>query len=189
MDRADRAKTIEMIDENVGKIDELVNQKIDIWFEHVLYSDLWWMGVAFSVIPWIIWIIIRKRDSTDRLLFVGFYVMVISVISDIMGDQLGLWHYRFNVIPFLPTYFPWDTTLMPLCIITLIQFKPKLNPWYKAIFFALTTSYVAEPFFKWLTVYQLIHWRYSYSVPIQFAIYMSAHWLSQRKQFAKIKES
>lgn len=189
MDSAERAKTIELIDGNVDKIEGLVDRKIDIWFEHVLFSDLWWIGLALSVIPWVLWFMIRKKDSTDRLLYVAFYVMTISVILDIMGDQIGLWHYRFNVVPTLPTYFPWDTTLMPVCIITLIQIKPKLNPWYKAIFFALITSYLAEPFFEWLTVYQPIHWRYSYSVPIQIAIYMSSYYLCQRNNFAKIKES
>lgn len=62
--------------------------------------------------------------STDRILYTGFFVMVISLVLDILGDQLGFWHYRFNVIPVLPTYFPWDLTLMPLTqIFTFIHNK------------------------------------------------------------------
>jgi hypothetical protein len=182
------AKTVELIDKNVVQIEKMIDQKIQLWQEHVLFSGLWWMGVGLTIIPWIIWFLIRKKDSTDRLLYVGFYVMTISVLLDIVGDQIGLWHYRYHVIPVLPTYFPWDITLMPLTILVLIQVKPNINPWYKAIFFALLTSYAAEPFFDWLSVYEPKNWRYTYSVPIQIAIYMSAYYLSKRNKFGQLNE-
>lgn len=183
---ASKEEIIEISDNTVNQIKELIDQKIQIWADHVVFSGLWWMGVGLSIIPWIIWFVIRKKESTDRLFYVGFYVMTLSVVLDILGDQMGLWHYRFNVIPVLPTYFPWDVTLMPVMIMILIQVKPNMNPWLKAIFFAVITSYLAEPFFDWLEVYEPIQWRFSYSVPIQLAIYMSAHYLSKRDKFAKL---
>jgi hypothetical protein len=184
--KVNKRETFELIDSNVNEIEQLIDKKVQIWFDHVLFSDLWWMGVALSVIPWIIWFYFRRRQSTDRLLYVGFYVMTISVVLDLMGDQLGLWHYRYLVVPVLPTYFPWDTTLMPLTVIFLLQIKPNINPWYKATFFALLTSYGAEPLFDWIGVYEPTGWRYSYSIPIQMAIYMSAHYLSRRNKFAEL---
>ncbi|MDQ0974540.1 hypothetical protein QFZ31_004418 [Neobacillus niacini] len=183
---ATKEKIIELIDKNQNGIEHLIDKKIQIWTDYVLFSGLWWMGVGLSIIPWIIWFVIRKRESTDRLLYTAFYIMTIAVVSDILGDQLGLWHYRYHVIPVLPTYFPWDVTLMPLSIITLIQIKPKMNPWFKAVVFSLLASYVAEPFFDWLGVYEPKHWRYSYSVPLQIIFYMSAHALSKRNQFSKL---
>jgi hypothetical protein len=177
-------KVIELTDENVNQIEQLIDQKIQIWADHVVFSGLWWMGLGLSIIPWIIWFFIRKKDSTDRILYVGFYVMSLSMTLDILGDQIGFWHYRFNVIPVLPTYLPWDITLMPLMIMILLQFKPQINPWYKAIFFALISSYGAEPFFDWLEVYEPTNWRYTYSIPIQVAIYMSSYYLSKRNKFA-----
>jgi hypothetical protein len=185
---ATKEDIIKIIDKNQNQIDHLIDQKVQIWTDYVLFSGLWWMGVGLSIIPWIIWFVIRKRDSTDRLLYIAFYIMTIAVVSDILGDQLGLWHYRYHVIPVLPTYFPWDVTLMPLTIITLIQIKPNVNPWIKAILFSLLASYVAEPFFDWLGVYEPVHWRYSYSVPLQIIFYMSAHALSKRNQFSKITD-
>jgi hypothetical protein len=73
-----------------------------------MFSNLWWFGVFLSIVPWIAWFAFRKKQSTDRLLYAGFFVMVISLVLDVLGDQFGLWHYRFNVIPVLPTYLPWD---------------------------------------------------------------------------------
>ena len=185
---ATKEEIIEIIDKNQNEIELLIDKKIQIWTNYVLFSGLWWMGICLSIIPWIIWFVIRKRDSTDRLLYTAFYIMAIAVISDILGDQLGLWHYRYHVIPVLPTYFPWDITLMPLTVIILLQVKPHVNPWFKAIFFALLASYVGEPIFDWLGVYEPINWRYSYSVPIQIIIYMSAHYLSRRNHFAQLSD-
>jgi hypothetical protein len=183
---ATKEKIIELIDKNQNGIEHLIDKKIQIWTDYVLFSGLWWMGLGLSIIPWIIWFVIRKRDSTDRLLYIAFYVMAIAVVSDILGDQFGLWHYRYHVIPVIPTYFPWDLTLMPVTMTTLIQIKPKVNPWIKAVVFSLLASYVAEPFFDWLGVYEPVHWRYSYSVPLQIIFYMSAHALSKRNQFSKL---
>lgn len=183
---ANKEKVIEIIDRNQNQIESLIDKKIDIWLEHVLFSGLWWMGLALSIIPWIIWFVFRKKESTDRLLYIAFYTMTVSVLLDIVGDQIGLWHYRFHVIPVLPTYFPWDVTLMPLAVIMLLQVKPHVNPWFKAIFFALLASYVGEPVFHWLGVYEPKNWRYTYSVPIQIAIYMSAHYIGLRNHFAQL---
>jgi hypothetical protein len=77
---------------------------------------------------------------------------------------------------------------MPVSVMILLQFFPKINPWLKAIFFAFLTSYIGEPFFNWLGIYEPHAWRYSYSVPIQFILFMSAYWLSQRSKFSPLYE-
>jgi hypothetical protein len=182
----DENDIVKLTDDNVNQIHSLIQVKIQIWREHVLFSGLWWLGVLLSIVPWIIWFWIRYRQGTDRILYAGFFVMVISLMLDIVGDQIGFWHYRFNVIPIVPTYFPWDLTLMPLSVMVLIQVKPKEHPIIKAIFFALITSYVGEPIMKWLMIYNPITWRHTYSVPIQFIIYLIAHWLSKRDKFEKL---
>lgn len=178
---------IQIIDSNVNQIEQLINEKIQIWIEYVLFTPLWWLGVALSILPWIFWFKYRKKDSTDRLLYVGLFVMVISLVLDVIGDQFGLWHYRYNVIPVLPTYLPWDLTLMPVAVMTLIQFRPEIHPLIKASFFALTTSYVVEPIITLMKIYQPIQWNYTYSVPIQIVIYLAAHYLSRRTKFSSLE--
>lgn len=174
---------IHKIDENVDQIHALIQRKIEIWSNYVLFSPLWWFGVSLTILPWIVWILVRQKESTDKLLYSGFFVMVISVILDVLGDQMALWHYRFNVIPTLPTYAPWDITLMPVSVMVLIQVKPKFSPLIKAVFFALITSYGAEPFFNWLKIYQPKTWHYTYSIPIQIIIYLVAYYFTKRNKF------
>ncbi|WP_408010078.1 CBO0543 family protein [Pseudalkalibacillus sp. A8] len=177
-------RVITIIDENVDQIEGLIQKKVDIWATFVLFSPLWWFGVSLSIIHWILWLLFRKKDSTDRLLYVAFFVIVISLVLDVLGDQLGFWHYRYNVIPVLPTYLPWDLTLMPVTIMFLLQIKPKLNPLIKAVLFAVVTSYVVEPIITWMNIYQPINWRYTYSVPFQIIIFMIAYYLTKRKAFS-----
>lgn len=174
----------DLIDENIEQIHKLIQEKINIWSEYVLFSRLWWLGVGLSVIPWIIWFIVRKKESTDRILYAGFFVIVISLALDIVGDQYSLWHYRYNVLPIVPTYFPWDITLMPVTVMFFLQVKPNMNVFIKAVIFGLFSSYIAEPFFQWLEVYVPIQWKFTYSFPIQIVIYLVAHYLSRREKFS-----
>src|SRR5690606_18285566 len=102
------------------------------------------------------------------------------------GDQLGFWHYRFNVIPVLPTYVPWDLTLMPVAILFLLQVKPQSSPYFKAILFALLAAFVGEPFFTWISIYNPKNWSFWYSVPIFGLIYLVAHYLTRRPAFRKL---
>ncbi|MGF7034215.1 magnesium-transporting ATPase (P-type) [Paenibacillus mucilaginosus] len=183
----DPDQAIRLNDANVEQIERLLHEKVQIWAEHIVLTPLWWFGVILSIAPWIVWYCIRERQCTDRILYAGLFVMCISMMLDIVGDQFGYWHYRYNVLPLVPTYFPWDLTLMPVTVMLLLQYKPGANPLLKALFFSLLTSYAAEPFFAWLQVYQIADWRYSYSVPIQFAIYLFAHYLTRRYQFQPLE--
>ncbi|WP_336784986.1 CBO0543 family protein [Paenibacillus sp. MMO-177] len=182
----DKEKVADLIDENYYKIEELLDQKMQIWSDYVVFSGLWWLGVILSVAPWILWILLRNKQSTDRILYAGFLSTILALMLDVLGDQYGLWHYRFNVIPLIPTYFPWDVTLMPVGIMFLLQLKPEGSPYLKALVFALITSYAAEPFFQWLGIYQPMKWHHTYSVPIQFGLYLLAHYFSRRQKFQEL---
>jgi len=177
---------VKLVDENHEQIHKLILEKQEIWLQHVLFSGLWWLGVGLSIIPWMIWFIFRPKDSTDRILYVGFFVMGIALALDVFGDQFGFWHYRYNVIPIVPTYFPWDITLMPVSVMILLQIKAKTNPLLKALCFGLVSGYLAEPFFHWVGIYVPTHWRYTYSVPIQMVIYLTSHYFSRRTKFSML---
>lgn len=87
----------------------------------------------------------------------------------------------------MPPFFPWDTTLMPVAVMTFIQFKPKIHPAIKAAVFAASAAFVAEPLAVFIKLYEPIVWRHIYSFPIYFAIYFTADWLSKREGFARLQ--
>ncbi|GIQ71088.1 hypothetical protein DUZ99_03200 [Xylanibacillus composti] len=161
-------------------------EMVELWLQYDLYTPRWWAGVALTVLPWIIWFLLRSKTSTYRLLLVGFFVIIITCSFDFVGANFGLWYYKHKVIPFFPTYLPWDTSLFPVIIMLLIQYKPLVHPLLKAIVFSGMSSFVGEPLMAWLDYYVMANWEYFYSFPIYVLIYMTAHWLSQRTQFAPL---
>jgi len=167
-------------------ISQANSDMIKLWLKHTFLTWQWWVGVALTIVPWILWAIIRKRESSNRLLFVGFFVMVISSWLDLMGILFGLWSYYDNVVPFSPAFLPWDFTLLPVTIMFLLQIKPKVSPIIKAIAFSIFSSFVAGPFFVWIGTYNPKHWKYIYSFPIVVVIYLVSDWLSKRIHFEKL---
>lgn len=159
---------------------------IKVWVKYSFLTWQWWLGVCLATIPWVVWMIFKKKESTHRLLLVGLFVMLIASWLDLMGILFGLWSYYFNVVPFSPSSIPWDFTLLPVSIMFLLQFKPTFSPIIKAIGFSVFSSFMAEPFFVWLGTYNPKHWRYIYSFPIVIVIYLVSDWLSKRVHFEKL---
>ncbi|TFE23473.1 hypothetical protein [Cohnella luojiensis] len=64
-----------------------------VWKNHVLFTWQWWFSLALFIVPIAVWVILRKRDSTDRLLYAGFFVLLTASWLDFMGNNFGLWYY------------------------------------------------------------------------------------------------
>lgn len=161
---------------------------LEVWLTHVLFSWQWWLQLFLTIIPWVAWILLRKKDSTQRLLHAGFFVMIISSALDTYGVALGLWRYKWELIPFIPSYVPWDYTLIPIAVMISIQYNPfNLNRYTKAIIFAFLASFLVEPIFVKLGLYELIHWKHIYSFPIVVAIYLIADYLSRTTTFSRLE--
>jgi hypothetical protein len=70
--------------EILRKIDDLYNiisrsgiEMIRLWRNHILFTWQWWLSLALTVFPWILWVLLRKKSSTFRLLFSAFFVIII----------------------------------------------------------------------------------------------------------------
>jgi hypothetical protein len=89
--------------------------------------------------------------------FTEFWVKEIVIVSwfDFEGIQLGLWAYETALIPSIPTFLPWDFTLIPVLVMVALQIKPNTNPFVKFIILSAGSSFVAEPFFSWIGLYDL----------------------------------
>jgi hypothetical protein len=178
---------INRMEDAYNLISQANNHMISIWLKHTLFTWQWWMGVALAIIPWILWIIFRKKESTNRLLFTSFFIILISSWLDVLGLLFGLWSYYHNIVPFSPAFIPWDFTLLPVTIMFLLQIKPKVSPIIKAIVFSAFCSFIAEPFFVWVGTYNPKHWKYICSFPIVIVIYLVSDWFSKRQHFKKLQ--
>jgi len=175
--------------ENAYKAIHEINQAMSqIWFKNDLFSWRWWLSVVLVILPWALWVVFRKKDSTSRLLYVGFAVMLIASWLDFIGVMNGLWSYKYSVVPTMPTFIPADFSLIPVTIMSVLQFKPNINPYLKAVVLSGMTSFVGEPIFKWLELYNPKEWKHIYSFIIYVGIYLLAHFMSRRKHFAELAD-
>ena len=148
------------------------NQIRQVWLDQVLFSWHWWLDVALAVLPWGLWLLVRRRDIQHRLLYAGLVTALLATYLDTIGMALGLWTYYTWVLPLMPEYLPWDLSVMPVMAMLFYQFKPNWNPWIKAVIFAVLGAFVSEPLFEWIGIYKRLAWEYWYSFPIFILVYM-----------------
>ncbi|MGG4491175.1 CBO0543 family protein [Metabacillus idriensis] len=179
---------IEKTDQLMYKLSDLINQGTELWKAEVVFTWRWWFGVLLTVGTWIFWCFYHNKRSRYRLLASGFFVMTISIILDSMGVHLGLWSYRFEVVPSPIAYLPYDLALMPVVVMSLIQYKPTVSPAIKAIIFGFATAYIGEPLLWWMKIYHPLNWSFSYSIPIYIIIYLLSNSLFNQKYYYKLNE-
>jgi len=163
---------IETIDQITRDFIGVHDRILQTWLSKVVFSWHWWLDLALAVLPWVLWLIVRRRDLQRRLLFAGLVTVLFATYLDIIGMSMGWWTYYTWVIPTMPEYLPWDLAVMPVTAMLFYQYKPNWNPWLKAFIFGAIGAFVSEPLFEWIGIYKRITWQYWYSLPIYIAIYM-----------------
>ena len=116
-----------------------------LWLDHILFTWRWWLAVSLIVLPWSLWFFIKKKESTDRLLYAALFVMIFSSYMDMVGIALNLWSYPVNVFPLMPEYIPFDICALPVTTMLVIQFFPTVNPVIKSIAFSTFASFISSP--------------------------------------------
>jgi hypothetical protein len=137
----------------------------DIWRTHVLFTRQWWFGVGLSICPWLFWIGFRDKRATGQFLLSGFTMIIVTSWLDQLGIAMGLWHYHWEVIPFMPANFPWNFSLLPVTVMFLHQYKSGIHPLFKALLFGGFSAFVAEPVSQMADLYHPVHWKHTYSFP------------------------
>lgn len=172
---------LDEVDRVIDQYNSIHDEIERIWAEKMVFTWHWWIDVALAVLPWILWLIVRDKKNTHRLLYAGLFTAFVATILDIIGVSQGGWNYNTWLLPFTTEYLPWDWTIMPVTAMLFYQFFPKINPWFKGAAFGLIAAYVVEPIFMRLGFYEPSGWEHHYSLPIYFAIYMAGYWLYTRR--------
>jgi hypothetical protein len=177
---------IKHIGEFYTKLKEAHYEYLDYWLNHTLFHWDFFLSLFLTIFPWVLWFKFKKKESTYRLLLVGFFVLVISAWLDFLGTMYGLWYYTGKIVPSMPAYGPWDFSVIPVIVMFFIQYKPKTAPFLKALIFAGVSSFIGEPLFQWIGLYVMTKWSVFYSFPIYLLMYLVAHKLSRVNMFAEI---
>lgn len=182
----DWSKITELADDLFKRLHDIHVEFYDLWKDHVFLSWRWWIAVSLIVLPWVFWIIVRKKESTDRLLYAGFFAMLLSSSMDVVGIAMGLWSYPANVFPLMPEFIPFDISSLPVATMLFIQFFPKVKAIYKAIVYGAIGAFAFEPMVHWLGLYDRLGWKSYYSFPILIGIFLASNYIAHRDSFSKI---
>lgn len=153
------------------------------WLSHGVFSWTWWICTALTILPWLFWFSVKKSDSTDRLLYSGFSIIILSSYLDMLGMSMGLWGYDCQIVPTIPPYMPWDFTLMPVVSMLFYQYKPNVHPFLKSVVFSAIGSFIVQPLFEWIGIYDPKGWKNYYSFPILIGIYLIGYYFYTRDRF------
>ena len=78
------------------------------WKNNVLLTWRWWILLLLSILPWTIWLLVRKKESTDRMLYIAFFVMIFYSAFDMIGVSLNLWYHPVTLLPLMPGFVTFD---------------------------------------------------------------------------------
>lgn len=180
-------KIVESVDALNQQFHKLNIELYDMWKKSMVFEWHWWVNAFLAIAPWIIWIFIRKKESTNRLLYAGVFLILVSSYYDFIGMSLGLWGYNYKLIPTMPPFMPWDLSLIPVFGMCFYQYKPQISPFIKGLIFAFIGAFIFEPVFYWLGIYNPKEWKHYYSFPILYFVYLAGHFVVTRGNFEKLK--
>lgn len=163
------------------------DQLLVLWKKSMVFCDAWWVLLLITIIPWLIWIWIRRKESSGRLLCAAMFIIIVSCYMDLLGVAYGHWLYPVKLVPTFPPFAPWDFTLFPVAVMVFIQFYPNLSPYIKGVVFSFISAFIVEPFFIWLNLYDQGKWKHIYSFAIYFPLYLAASYIVTRLQYEKIE--
>ncbi|MCJ7688043.1 MAG: hypothetical protein MUO60_01755 [Clostridiaceae bacterium] len=176
-------KQITLLDEISKAIGTEHYKLFHIWTTQIIFSWRWWLLVILAILPWIVWIKIRDKKDTARLLLVGLVVMLVTGTLDTIGLAYNAWHYDWHMFPNTNVFLPWDYSLFPVGVMLILQFKPQINKYIKALAFAFFTAFVFTQPFIWLSVYDRQSWKPWYSFVIYIPLYLFFNYVYESNLF------
>lgn len=170
------------------QLHEISRAYYHLWRESILFSWRWWIALLLIIGPWTLWILVRKKESTARLLLAGAIVAIIASFLDFLGVSLNLWSYPTTVFPLMPSYVPFDLSAMPVSAMLWLQFFPRMKLVWKAPIYGAVGSFLFEPFCDRIGLVIQHGWSYLYSFALLNLIYLLAYFVATRNSFQPFKE-
>lgn len=157
---------------------QLTHLRIENWLHHDFFTWQWWLLVIVLFVPWIIWWNWVDRKRLLEITLVGMFTLIVSSYLDAVLTELGLWAYRYWVLPVWPRLIPADFTVLPITYMAVYQ---KYGDKWKPFIIAMTItsalySFGGESFLVWIDVYELHSWKHYYSFPIYLSIGILVKW-------------
>ncbi|HEY5561616.1 MAG TPA: CBO0543 family protein [Clostridiaceae bacterium] len=142
----------------------LTSIHIDDWIKQDLFNFRWCLLLSLIIVALLIW---WKLLDKARLPEIFLYVVLITIIVlGIVeyGDELVLWDYPTDIIPIFPPLTSINLVILPLIYsLTYQYFKTRKSFIWATLIITSIICFIIEPIFVWLSLYELVHWKYYFS--------------------------
>ncbi|MDU0201877.1 MULTISPECIES: CBO0543 family protein [Paenibacillus] len=135
--------------------------EFDYWLHQDVFSFQWWVIVIANLVVFVLLLISmdRKRTLSTVLAFMTAFIIVGAV--DQVGKFFDLWRYPHQLIPFTENLNAVDFFVVPSIFAYLYQ---RFSSWKSfliaGVVASLVISFIGEPIFVSLGMYQLMRWSY-----------------------------
>jgi hypothetical protein len=139
------------------------------WINESLFTWTWWFLLGMISIPWLIFVKLVDPKRAPIIWFFGLLVLIITIITDEFGADIGLWIYPTKLIPYSVFELPFDISLVPVAQMLIFQYFSTWKSFSIALLLqALIFAFIGEPFSVWVGAIAYFGWNYFYS----FIFYM-----------------
>lgn len=140
-----------------------------------LLSWRWWINIALLIIPILLWWKFVDKQRLMEIIVFGLLVNMIATFLDVAGTNYALWEYPVYTLPHLPLMIPVDYIIVPIVGMFIYQRFLKWMPFLIiSVILSAFMAFACEPLAVYMKLYRLLSWRYIYSFPIYFVIYVGA---------------
>lgn len=159
---------------------QLTQARAENWYATDLYTWQWFFLLALLILPWVAFHYLADRPKLPRLLLFGFILMLITMGLDLLGYELGYWYYPYKIAPFGTFVAFVDHAPLPVAFMLLYQYFPRWRPFAAVVVVtAAAFSFVLEPLFEYMNIYQPLQWKYYYGFPIYIFLPLLSRWFTE----------
>lgn len=147
----------------------LTSAHIEKWMQDVFHFQ-WCFLLGLSIIAVSLWWKLLNKSRLPEVLLYAVLTTIIMMGIDECGEELTLWVYPIYLFPVFPVITASNLVFVILTLSLTHQYFPTWKSFSAAaIVVSGLLSFVLEPAFAFMRLYQLLNWNYGYN----FLIYIS----------------
>jgi hypothetical protein len=156
---------------------ELVKVDSDGWYRNEFLTFSWWVLLALSIIPFIVYTALHKRENIVATMLVGMFVALITLTFDVIGSDLDFWGYPTELISPGPGALTFDLALVPIAFMLIYQYFSSWKKYLVAlVLMALFYTFIGEQLSVLFDLYRKINWNAFYSLIYYLIVGVFVKW-------------
>lgn len=149
----------------------LTSIHIHNWLKNDLFHSDWWFLIGLVFVSLLVWWCLLDKSRLNEICLYTALAAILSLGIVEYGEELTLWDYPTDIIPIFPPLTSINLFCLPLIYsLTYQHFNSKKSFVWATVVITSIICFIIEPILAKEHLYQLLHWKYFYSLPIYFTM-------------------